>query len=812
MARSSGFRSSIRAPATATTTTTPLRFYSDATATTAEQPLAGEARIKQKLSDTFSPSKLQVMDVSGGCGSFYAINIASDSFKGLTTVKQHRLVNETLKEDIAGIHGLQNVFENSKVSNRCHFPPELTQISTPLLGDRERSSAEESLRGKQKRRKFLRYIKVLLPLLLFTFLFIVGALTLYKSWDVAKHPPTNALHPPTQPYAPDVQLSTPWTDDAVAGKGWQTHPRPTLYRNAWKTLNGIWTYSPAHAADDIAHPPFNQTLKRQVRIPACAESGMSGVGEDRSEWMWYKTRFDALEAGGSESKSETDTRDRHILHLDAVDYEAVVFVNGVQVAAHTGGYTRFSVDITEAMSVRADAEAHAHPHELIVWVRDPTDSLDENIPLGKQRTVDMHMFFASCSGIWQSVWLERVPREYITQVAVQGDQWGVVRGAIYTNSNDTAPVHLELHEQEQHSSRPLATHTVPSNTPFEWSVEGVSQWSVAHPHLYTLSIHTDTDTADSYLGFRSVSKGMVDGALKPLVNDEFIFTLATLDEGYWPDGLYTPPSEGALQYDIGYLKRLGFSGIRKHIKVEPDVFYYMCDKIGLLVWQDMPSLMHDRTPTDAQIAEFERQSVEIVRTHSHFPSIVTWVLYNEGWGQADGGVEEALVGKVLNVDKSRLIDAASGWKDNGFGDFHDTHHYSEPLCGLNVETSLVTPPDAHAHAHRIEVNMEMGGVGHLAPSQHNWFDMRTYKDTYEIAGDVQTWNFRTLSILRELKEQVLFTGRCAGAVYTQTSDIESEVNGLLSYDRRYSRPDVRRWREAIRGLYESSGSIYKVMT
>lgn len=654
----------------------------------------------------------------------------------------------------------------------------MPHLSTPILGEQYAQFAPNNRPQTQKKNW-----RVLAAIALTSA--IIAFFTLRNT------PPTRIQYSSTQPYAADVKLSTPWTDEALSSKGgWSSHPRPSLVRPSWASLNGLWTYSPAHSAAEIMHPPFNETLKREVRIPSCVESGLSGVSDDRSEWMWYRTEFDSSLSNTNRKESE-----RLLLHFDAIDYEASVFVNGVEVGAHKGGYTRFSVDVSKAL------HAHTHLNELVVFVHDPTDSLGDNIPLGKQRTVNTHMFFEGCSGIWGSVWLESVPSSYITSVDVNGDKRGVLSGVVSTNTKDShSHFKLEVHDDD----KVIASYTHPTNTPFEFQIDSVKLWNISSPHLYSLTISTGSDKVESYVGFRSIEKGMVDGKLKPLLNGEFVFTFSTLDEGYWPDGLYTPPSEAALLYDIDYLKKLGFSGIRKHIKVEPDLFYYFTDKTGMLVWQDMPAMMHDRVPTPPQIEEFERQSVEIVHTHTHFPSIVTWVLYNEGWGQINGGVERSLLEKVLDTDNTRLIDAASGWKDNGYGDFHDVHHYSEPLCGLNVETTLVTFPDSR----RIEVNMEMGGVGHVAPPQHNWPDMRTYKETYEIAGDVPTWNFRTLSILKELKEQVEFTGRCAGAVYTQTSDIESEVNGLLSYDRRFSRPDVRKWRDAISGIYEASNSTY----
>ncbi|TIB72859.1 hypothetical protein E3Q22_03422 [Wallemia mellicola] len=635
-------------------------------------------------------------------------------------------------------------------------------LRSPILGEREKES------------KGVKFGWKALVMIVTTAIIMTVMINPFSQLTVTRKKYTGQ----TENYKSKVVLDTPWTKDAHTG--WDNYPRPQLHRSNWQNLNGLWEYSKAKGTKELFSPPFGEKLPREILIPSCIESGLSGISE-YSEHNWFRTLFNV---------SHNLRNEQFLLNFDAIDYEAVVYLNGVGVGSHRGGYSRFTVDITHAIK--------EYDNELIVFVRDPTDKLGENIPLGKQRNVHGHMFFAPCSGIWQSVWLESVPRNHIKKVDISGDKKGVLSGVIHTEK----PTKFDL--QLKDNDTIVAKTSAKSNKPFRLHVNGVKLWNISNPHLYNITIKTEDETVESYVGFRSIEVGIKDGIKKPLLNDEFVFTFAPLDEGYWPDGLYTPPSEKAMQFDVDYLKDIGFSGIRKHIKVEPDLFYHYTDRVGMLVWQDAPSMMHDRTPTSAQIGEFERQFLEIVDSHKNFPSIVTWVLYNEGWGQIDGGIEKQLLDKVVQIDSTRLIDAASGWKDNGYGDFHDVHHYSEPLCGINVETTLVTSPDGK----RIEANMEMGGVGHLAPPEHNWPDMRTYKETYEVAGDVPTWNFRTQFILEELRRQIEFTGLCTGAVYTQTTDIESEVNGLLSYDRRFSRPNIDEWKEAINGIYKASNSTY----
>ncbi|KAM0323664.1 hypothetical protein ACHAQA_008599 [Verticillium albo-atrum] len=308
------------------------------------------------------------------------------------------------------------------------------------------------------------------------------------------------------------------------------------------------------------------------------------------------------------------------------------------------------------------------------------------------------------------------------------------------------------------------------------------------------------DRVSSYTGFRSISVGKVDGIPRPLLNGEFIFQFGTLDQGYWPDGLYTAPNRDALVYDLRVLKSLGFNMVRKHIKVEPDLFYQACDELGLMVIQDMPSLPDDtdtRPPNDAQQHEFQRQVEVIVNQHKNFPSIVTWIIYNEGWGQlrSPPWPEEKLVDVIRGIDSTRLIDAVSGWFDHGFGDVADTHHYTGPQCGL--------PP---YQTDRVSFQGEFGGIGHNVSIEHLWNVKQAIdaiNETYEIVKDLEAYNRRSSDLLHELRSQIE-QHACSGGVWTQTTDVEGEVNGLLTYDRRILRPKIGQWRSDIESLYEAA--------
>lgn len=277
--------------------------------------------------------------------------------------------------------------------------------------------------------------------------------------------------------------------------------------------------------------------------------------------------------------------------------------------------------------------------------------------------------------------------------------------------------------------------TGPINEPINGKVDNVQQWAPGQGNLYDITVTFKEDSLTSYVGFRSISNTVVDGVARPTVNGKWYFPFSTLDQGYWPDGIFTPPTKEAMLFDVDYLQDLGFNTIRKHIKVESDEYYAYTDRQGIMVWQDMPSMPHDRVPNDDQTNEYNRQSLEIVRTHAFFPSIVTWVIYNEGWGQQDGPIEQGITDQVHETDPTRIIDSVSGWNDHGFGDYKDMHTYSSPQCGLTDDK-------------RIQIQGEFGGIGQNV-SEHLWPDpaaIATIDETYELAPDTTTWNNRSLSV------------------------------------------------------------------
>ncbi|KAK4660367.1 hypothetical protein QC762_0018310 [Podospora pseudocomata] len=315
------------------------------------------------------------------------------------------------------------------------------------------------------------------------------------------------------------------------------------------------------------------------------------------------------------------------------------------------------------------------------------------------------------------------------------------------------------------------------------------------------------DLIESYTGFRTISTGVVNGIKRPLLNGKFVYLFGPLDQGYWPDGLHLPPTLEAMVYDLELIKSLGMNLVRKHIKIEPDLFYEACDRLGLLVMQDMPSMrVHTNArPTDAEQAEFERQLEIMIKEHRNYPSIVTWVIYNEGWGQiTDRYPEFHITDRIRQLDPTRLINSVTGWHDHGAGDYHDNHHYADPQCGTPFYSLPNTPYDSS----RIGFQGEYGGLGHRPLDEHLWpvqAAVRTINETYEMHADEASYNYRAHVLFDLLRQQVEHFA-CSGAVYTQTSDVEGEVNGLVTYDRRVVRVDVTQWKADIQALYDAAAA------
>ncbi|KAH4187142.1 hypothetical protein HBH42_163540 [Parastagonospora nodorum] len=600
----------------------------------------------------------------------------------------------------------------------------------------------------------------------------------------------------------NITLDTPWTDK-VGTNPWPEYPRPRLQRTLWKNLNGVWRYQNAKAGD-LDSPPFGQRLEAPVLVPFCLESALSGVtgkGPDGRIYSWYQTSFNV--------PSDWPTGDRVILNFGAVDYEATVFVNGKNATWHRGGYFEFSVDITPYLSANGT-------NELIVHVFDPTDMDRTQIPIGKQTLNRGGMiWYTPCSGIWQTVWLESAPSEHVAKLDLAANMDGMVNVTVHSSTNSTGRVEVTIYEP--HSQNVKATGSGNAGTPFVFAVSDPELWSPDSPTLYNMTIKFGSDTVESYTGFRTISRGVVAGVQRPLINGKFVFPFGPLDQGFWPDGIYTAPSVEAMTFDLQVLKRVGINMVRKHIKVEPALYYKACDELGLLVIQDMPSMRPDlpakeenscggiRLEGPEQQAEFNRELGLLVEQLKSYPSIFAWTIYNEEWGQATSPPwpEYPLTDMVRSLDPTRLINSVSGWTDHGAGDFDDNHHYSTPQCGTPFWSTQGSGYDSAYDENRIGLQGEFGGIGQYPPKGSSWYPDEPRQTSYELTNSTKYWNYRTHDLLNQLREQIdLFA--CSGGVWTQTTDVEGEVNGLMTYDRRFIRMNETQWKEDVTALYAAA--------
>lgn len=566
-------------------------------------------------------------------------------------------------------------------------------------------------------------------------------------------------------------LTTPWTAQVSPAHALPEYPRPQMTRPKWVNLNGLWDY--AITAQDAPRPA---QFEGQLLVPYPLQSALSGVKRalNPGQRLWYRRALHITAGKGT----------RLLLHFGAVDWRAEVFLNGKSVATHTGGYDPFTVDITSAIDPRAKSQ------ELVVAVTDPTDTGLQ--PRGKQVLDPSGIWYTAVSGIWQTVWLEPVPAAYIRDLVLTPD---LDAKTLRLSVDSTAPAGFTATAR----LRGHIVGRVAANTGAETAIalDRVEPWSPDSPTLYDLEVHlTSGDTVKSYFGIRKVAvRKDSAGVNRIFLNNSPKFLIGPLDQGWWPDGLYTAPTDEALRSDIDTLKKLGFNMCRKHVKVEPARWYYWCDKLGFLVWQDLPSAMTrggNPNPTsvrrnaaeDAKFppeaaSNFRRELEAMVRQLHNSPSIVVWVPFNEGWGQHD---TNDILRWVKSLDPSRLVDGPSGWEDRGYGDLKDKHDYPGP-------SMFPVMPG------RASVLGEFGGLG-LPLEGHLWWNKRNWGyRTFEDRAQLQAAYEALIEKLAPLVKQGL-----AAAIYTQTSDVEGEVNGLLTYDRKVVKFDAAKLAELHRKL------------
>lgn len=567
-------------------------------------------------------------------------------------------------------------------------------------------------------------------------------------------------------------LATPWTAEVSPRNALPEYPRPQLARPSlehpqWMSLNGLWQYAPD---DGKGKPPFGQALKEQVLVPYPIESVLSGV-QKHSDYMFYRRTVDIPASFAAQGR-------RVQLNFGAVSHEATVYVNGKQVTQHTGGYTSFSADITPALRPQG-------PQEIVVAVHAPVDAV--NIMVGKQRLKPEGIFYTAASGIWQTVWLESVPATSLAQLtfapAASLDAFTV--NAKVQGPGDNATLQVTAYAD----GKAVGEAKGPAGQPLRLAIAQPHLWSPRDPFLYTfkavLTRGGQRDEVTSYAGLRTIAVEKVGGRNRILLNGKPTFLLATLDQGYWPDGLHTAPTDAALKFDVQKTKDLGFNTIRKHIKVEPARWYYWTDRIGLMVWQDMPALPTDRNDklSDADKASFRADVSAIVEQLKGETSIIGWIPFNEGWGQWSILAAAELAAQIKQLDPSRLVNARSGANccdmkgDPHAGDVYDVHDYQGP--GL-------PSPDAT----RAAIDGEHGGLTLNIPG-HVW--PNTPINPYGAVKDRDALTAGYVANTAVLRDKGVPKGM-SGSVYTQITDVEGEHNGFFTYDRKVEKMDAAKVR------------------
>jgi hypothetical protein len=569
---------------------------------------------------------------------------------------------------------------------------------------------------------------------------------------------TSAWHPAPTP------LSTRWAAQVTPDHAWPGYPRPTLRRDAWQNLNGLWDC--AITAGNASMP---DRAEAQILVPFPVESSLSGVGKPLLplQRLWYRRTFTLPTDAAWTGKNV-------LLHCDAVDWEAEVFVDGKRLGMHRGGYDRFSFDVTAALGKGPE-------HVLTIGVRDPSDAGPQ--PRGKQVLHSNGIWYTPSSGIWQTVWLEPVARTHTTRLRSE------------SIDGEKVQLRIEVSSAEPGDRWKITTHqpgTGDTGSLFDAPIDApvvlpLAAWQPGSPTCQQLTIDLvrgdeTIDTVHGYVANRRLSVGKDErGVTQLLVNGAPTFQFGPLDQGFWPDGLYTPPSFEAMCADLDTIQAMGCNMLRKHVKVECEQFYHECDKRGILVWQDMPSGESQNDP-----ATFEHELLAMIDQHRQHPSIVMWVVFNEGWGQHD---TRHYVDLVRAWDPTRWIGNASGWTDQKCGDVIDLHVYPGPAM-LPVEP------------HRASVVGEYGGLGlpvpgHTWQTKDNWGYV-SFRDSSELTREY----IDRIDQLRPLIAQGL-----SAAVYTQTTDVEVEVNGWLTYDRAIAKVDPTAAAAATRKLYQVRGSV-----
>lgn len=564
------------------------------------------------------------------------------------------------------------------------------------------------------------------------------------------------------------KIKTSWAETVDPQNVLPEYPRPQLERTEWMNLNGLWSYAVTALADTKP-----SSFEGEILVPFAIESALSGVQKTLkpTDILWYERAFTVPAKWASQ---------RVMLNFGAVDWSADVYVNDILVGSHTGGYAPFSMDITAALK--------KGEQKLTVRVWDPSDTVHH--PVGKQRLNPSGIWYTAVSGIWQTVWIEPVSK--VNNIKGITTDCDIVRGEIYADvecANNNGVLNIEVKDGD----KVVCTSKVICGARATLPIKDAKFWSPETPHLYDLNITLEqggkvVDSAKSYAALRKFSTERDNmGHLRMTLNDKPIFMYGPLDQGWWPDGLYTAPTDEALLSDVILTKELGFNTIRKHIKVEPARWYYHCDREGIIVWQDMPCLAlyngnskggmwgrnnigggSDSPVTREEKNTYYKEWKEIMDALSFFPSIGVWVPFNEAWGQFD---TETVAEWTAAYDPTRLINAASGGNLHLCGDILDIHNYPAPAMPFHSSDFVV-------------VLGEYGGIGYPI-KEHLWWNKRNwgyiqFNNTDEVTAEYVKYATK----LKDFIPQGM-----SAAIYTQTTDVEGEVNGFVTYDRKVVKMD-----------------------
>jgi beta-galactosidase/beta-glucuronidase len=586
------------------------------------------------------------------------------------------------------------------------------------------------------------------------------------------------------------KILTEWAAKVDPRQPLPEYPRPQLVRGTWQNLNGSWQYAVLPASAQT----IPTTYAGNILVPFAIESALSGVGKvvGKDSALWYQ-RTVTIPA--------TFKNRRTLLHFGAVDWQCDVYVNGKKVGAHQGGYDPFSIDITTALNKSGN-------QQIAVRIWDPTDEGPQ--PRGKQVNKPNGIWYTPVTGIWQTVWLEAVPQTYISSINPTPDiDKSVIRVA--TKIENPQPGDQVVISAWK-GAEMIAEQTIAPGTEVSLSIPNAELWSPSKPFLYDLKVavlqkNKKTDEVSSYFAMRKISVAPDNnGIQRMLLNNEFVFQYGPLDQGWWPDGLYTAPTDEALKFDIAQTKAMGFNMIRKHVKVEPARWYNHCDRLGILVWQDMPSgdlgnrwesrpgiygNASDKDRTAESEAIYRNEWRAIMEKLYPFPSIVVWVPFNEGWGQFK---TKDIVQVTQQQDPFRLVNSASGGNFEPVGHMIDLHNYPNPLM----------PDPALYGSKQVLVLGEFGGLGlpvegHTWQQKNNW-GYQSFKNNDELLKRYEEFVNRIPHFIKS---------GLSAAVYTQTTDVEVETNGLMTYDRKVTKMPVERLKTIHGKLYENPSVAIK---